>query len=539
MTRFFSVLLIGVSLGTLPACRVTSLVSGYREAQVSDVAENLEQARLAWNIMAEKSPRSFAARQARERYDRAVVTVVKSLRAKEGTDIWGKAIPLEGKHPWSITFDAPAQGAMARTFSLTEFNRCQLADDVKLSGFDQVVARDGIGVPVVLQQDDARRVAQPFHPPTGEFLPATAVLEFPAVASGRPAEARLRFYNPMVVSEVSVGGSSRRMAENLTAPLQLSLTNADADDTGIAALKPSASGEQESQLFLLNRYDPSKVPVVYVHGLLCGPDVWKNSVNAMLADPDLRKRYQPVCFKYPSSLPIPTTAARLRELLKSARDTLDPGHRDAGFGRIVLVGHSMGGLVSRMQTIDSGDDFWKAYFTASPQKVSRKIDSQTRQMLMGSLFFKREPDVKLVVFIGTPHRGSKLADVGFYRAAIDLILFLPKTAKKGLEELAALPLTFVQPELRSFSDHGVGGTENLSTKHPFFEALEKRPIGVPFHTIIATRGQFDFKHGSDGIVPYSSAHLDGAVSEVIVPYPHGCLERPATVNAVTKILKAN
>ncbi|HEX7262156.1 MAG TPA: alpha/beta fold hydrolase, partial [Luteolibacter sp.] len=318
-----------------------------------------------------------------------------------------------------------------------------------------------------------------------------------------------------------------------------SLTNADADQSAAGALKSSASGEQESQLFFLNRYDPSKVPVVFVHGLLCGPDVWKNSVNAMLADPDLRRRYQPVCFKYPSSLPIPTTAARLRELLKNARDTLDPGHRDAGFGRLVLVGHSMGGLVSRMQTIDSGDDFWNAYFTTSPRHVSRKLDFKTRRMLMGSLFFKRESDVKLVVFITTPHRGSKLADVAFYRAAIDLILFLPKTAKKGLEELATLPLNFMQPDLRVFSDRGVGGTENLSTKHPFFEALERRPIGVPFYSVIATRGEFDSKHGSDGIVPYSSAHLDGAVSEVTVPYPHGCLERPATVRAVSEILKAN
>ncbi len=510
------------------------IVNGTRNA-----ADNLEQARLAWNVLQRESPRSLSAQRAQVRYDLAVKEVVKSLHAYEGTARWGKSILLSGEHPWTITFDRPVQGAPQRTFSLAEFNRCQLANEVKLSGFERVVKRDGIGVPVVLIQDNSRRVAQPFHPPGGEFLPATAVLEFPPVTTGHPAEAKLRFYNPMAVSRVASIQNPRPIEENLTAPLQLSLKNSIGVESDIAPLKPSASGEQESQLFFLNRYDPTKVPVVFVHGLLCGPDVWKNQVNAILADPDLRSRYQPVCFKYPSGLPIPTTAARLRELLRSSRDSLDPGHHNAGFGRIVLVGHSMGGLVSRMQTIDSGNDFWKAYFTATPENVSREIDSKTRRMLLGSLFFRREQDVKLIVFVGTPHRGSKFADVGFYRAALQLILFLPKTAKKGLEELATLPLAFIQPNLRKFSDRGVTGTANLSTSHPFFHALEKHPVGVPFYSVIATRGEFDFKHGSDGIVPYSSAHLDGAVSEVIVPYPHGCVERPSTVSAVIKILKAN
>src|SRR6185295_12524098 len=94
------------------------------------------------------------------------------------------------------------------------------------------------------------------------------------------------------------------------------------------------------------------------------PVVWKNSINELLADPELRRRYQPVCFIYPSRLPVPASAARLRELLKRSRETLDPAHHNAGFGQMVLVGHSMGGLLVRMQAIDSGMDFWRSFFTA-------------------------------------------------------------------------------------------------------------------------------------------------------------------------------
>jgi len=103
--------------------------------------------------------------------------------------------------------------------------------------------------------------------------------------------------------------------------------------------------------------------------------------------------------------------------------------------------------------------------------------------------------------------------------------------------LVDLPPAYIQPTLRLFHYFGVEGTENLSTKHPFFSALARHPVGVPFHSIIAVRQGGDFRKGSDDIVPYWSAHLDKSVSETIVPYTHGCVEKPATVQAVMKILK--
>lgn len=42
---------------------------------------------------------------------------------------------------------------------------------------------------------------------------------------------------------------------------------------------------------------------------------------------------------------------------------------------------------------------------------------------------------------------------------------------------------------------------------------------------------------TDGIVPYSSAHLDGAQSELVIPYPHRCTEKPETVHEILRILR--
>jgi len=470
----------------------------------------------------------------------SVANLVMSVEEPGRTFPVGREIRFGGARSWRVTFDVQAGNGSARTLAPSEFDHCRLASTVKLQGFDRVVAHGGLGVPVVLVQDRSPSIARPFHPPHGEFLSATAVLDFPEAVPGHPTEARLRFYNPLTVSELTVGRHPQPLAENLTAALQLSLTDAVFDEEGphkSGQSSPSASGEKVSQLFFVNRYDHTKVPVVFVHGITSDPSVWKNSINELLSDPELRRRYQPVCFVYPSKLPIPASAARLRELLQRSRDSLDPGHHDTGYGRMVLVGHSMGGLLVRMQVIDSGTDFWQAFFTATPREIAGQIDAKTQRMLQKSLFFHREPDVKLVVFIGTPHRGSVLADRDIVRAVGRLLLLLPKAAGNRLQALTELPPAYINPTLRGFHDWGLKGTENLASKHPFFGALAQHPVAVPFHSIIAVGNAHDFRNGSDGAVPYWSTHLEGAASEIRVPYSHECLEKPGTVQAVMKILR--
>jgi triacylglycerol esterase/lipase EstA (alpha/beta hydrolase family) len=529
--RLFSILVAGGVLLGVSGCQ--GLTGAWGGRGLSSV----ERAERAWQAVQRARPGTVAAKTALHEYNEAVVGVIQSLRETEGTAEWGRPMVIDGARPWRLAFDPPARRGSARTLAVADFAQCVVAADVKVRGFDRVVARGGLGVPVVLVQDDPVRAIRPFHPPKGDYLPATAVLEFPEAGSGGAAEARLRFYNPLAVSAVEAGPRSLALAENLTAPLQFSLTDSTLDENGPDRLASSASGEDESKLFFPLLYDPGKTPVVFVHGLRSGPVVWKNAVNELFADPELRRRYQPVCFVYPSGLPIPISAARLRQLLQASRNTLDPGHRHAGFDRMVLVGHSMGGLVARMQVIDSGRDFWRAFFTASPNALASEIDPATRKMVRGALMFDRLPNVKTVVFITTPHRGSEIADLGIVQSVAQLLLAVPKSARKRFKALTDLPPAVIHPALRSFSDWGNNGVENLSTKHPYFEALAKRPMATSFHSIIGVKDAGHPADGTDGVVPYRSAHLKGAATETVVPYPHGCVERSGTVGALLKILK--
>ena len=164
--RSLSLIFASALVAFFPACQGLH-TSAPQRTDAGHTASDLEMARQAWEVMQQEKPGTLPAQNALRMYDHAVLAVVNSLRAKEGTAAWGKEIQSGGAHPWRITFDAPVHHGTARTLSLSEFAHCRVAADLRLHGFARVVAHGGIGVPVVLAQDDARRVAQPFNPPRG------------------------------------------------------------------------------------------------------------------------------------------------------------------------------------------------------------------------------------------------------------------------------------------------------------------------------------------------------------------------------------
>src|SRR5207247_3163601 len=109
---------------------------------------------------------------------------------------------------------------------------------------------------------------------------------------------------------------------------------------------------------------------------------------------------------YPSSDPYLATAADLRQALQNLRTNLDPRHQDKAFDEMVLVGHSMGGLVSRLLTVEGGDDFWGLASTRPLKELN--VQDDTRQELQQVFYFEALPLVKRVIFLGTPHKGSRL-----------------------------------------------------------------------------------------------------------------------------------
>jgi pimeloyl-ACP methyl ester carboxylesterase len=322
------------------------------------------------------------------------------------------------------------------------------------------------------------------------------------------------------------------LAADFTAARQLALDRGFLKGFSLTGLLYPEKVLEESRLYQLEPYDPNRIPVVFVHGLMSDPHIWFNCVNAIYADPQLRARYQPWYFLYPTGMAVPSTAARLRESLNDMRNRLDPDHNDPGMNRMVLVGHSMGGLLGRLQTTDSGDAFWNAYFQKQPEELLLSEDSRTR--LVSRLKFERQPYVSRLIFIAVPHRGSELADKGLVMRLAKLIR-LPIDTLLLATELMSGNVNALNPQIRDWGAYAFLSLGTLSPRHPYLTAMNSKPVAVPHHSIIGKVGDGPLKDSSDRVVPYSSSHLPTG-SEKIVSWWHGCVEHPEVVAEVTRRL---
>jgi pimeloyl-ACP methyl ester carboxylesterase len=297
-------------------------------------------------------------------------------------------------------------------------------------------------------------------------------------------------------------------------------------------------------IYLVEPYQPGKIPVVLVHGLLSSPLTWAPLFNDLRADPVLREKYQFLFYFYPTSDPYLATAADLRQSLSKLREGLDPHHEDKAFDEMVLVGHSMGGLVSRLLTVGGGDDFWR--LASSRPLPELNVDQATRQELQQVFYFAEEPMVKQVIFLGTPHKGSRLSPSPLGRLAVKLA-GTPKQLVTTINDVAIGNPHALEPE--RFEPLATS-VDLLDPASPALKVLGSRPKpdGVHYHSVIGVTHDKTAKlelllagaslnEEGDGVVPASSAHLDSAESEVIVRADHTHVhQHPLAVLEVRRIL---
>jgi pimeloyl-ACP methyl ester carboxylesterase len=452
---------------------------------------------------------------------------------------WSNPLIIAGTtRSFSLRFDekpVSAQGS-GPEWSPSSFDRLIPADAFPLEGYSNIHAAEGVGVPFVLAFEDTEslRKFRPFRPGNDLCVPATAVLEF-----DRPSKSttgvRLHLFNTDHSRTARLQGRTARLAYHLTASVEANLDNPYIRDNGLAGLLNPDKRDKDTGLFGLSSYDPEKIPVLFVHGLNSDPHIWKDAVNEILGQPDLSARYQPLLFMYPTGLPVPAAAARLRESIATFRSQWDPDQNDPGFEQMVLVGHSMGGLLSRLQVVDPGDELWKAFFARPPSEIPW-LSATDRKRISGSLEFQPTPFVRRVVFVAVPHRGSSIADFNLVQFAIRLIKIPQNTANYAATALLQDP-GLLNPALLQYNSLGLRSVDMLSPGHPYFQALEKMPIPVPHHSIIGDRGKGNTPASSDGVVRYWSSSLATAASEKIVPHSHSCTGAPETVEEISRILR--
>jgi pimeloyl-ACP methyl ester carboxylesterase len=284
---------------------------------------------------------------------------------------------------------------------------------------------------------------------------------------------------------------------------------------------------------LLHSYVPRKVPVVFVHGLWSNPCSWRHMIDALEADPLINEHFQFWTFGYSTGDPIPFTAHLFRRDLDELRQKLDPRKTDPAFDRMVLVSHSMGGLVAKMIAVESGDRLWNVI---SDRPVSEMMGEENdRNLFRSALIFGAQRGITRVVYIATPHRGSR-----FDRGPIALVgtrlVRMPDPLRAAHDRLVAQnPPNFFREHFRKGLPTSI---DELEWGSPILTGLAEvaHSPAQKVHSIIAVRSDSPSDQRTDGLVSYESAHIAGAASEKIVSASHLCQDHADVIAEVRRIL---
>jgi pimeloyl-ACP methyl ester carboxylesterase len=286
-------------------------------------------------------------------------------------------------------------------------------------------------------------------------------------------------------------------------------------------------------LSLLHPYVRGKVPVVFVHGLWANPSSWRRMIEALEADPPLRDGFQFWTFGYSTGDPIPYSAYLFRRILDEARQKIDPNKADPAFDRMVIIGHSMGGLLAKMIAVESGDRLWHV---ASDRPFAEMIgEKDDIELFRNGLIFGAHKAIRRVVYIATPHRGSRV-DHGSIQKNGTRLIRMPDPLRAAHRRLVAQnPPNFFREHFRKGLFSSI---DELEWGSPILTGLSElpHPPELKVHSIIAVRPDSPPDHRTDGLVSYESAHVAGVTSEKIVAAGHLCQDRAEVIGEVRRIL---
>jgi pimeloyl-ACP methyl ester carboxylesterase len=332
---------------------------------------------------------------------------------------------------------------------------------------------------------------------------------------------------------VDIGGKQVPLETETTAALAYTMAESPIWQREIGGfLQDVGAIEKGTRLALLTPYRPGRIPIVFVHGTASSPGRWAEMINELGNDRRIGPRVQFWLFTYDTGNPIGYSAMLLRESLKDLVHNLDPDDKDPALRDMVVIGHSQGGLLTKLTAVDTGDSIWRMVSDQPFENLD--VDPEQRELIRKMVFIKPVPNVTRVIFIATPHRGSYIAGSWLAHQAARLIN-LPAT----ITQLGAAVVTRNQAKLKGSFQGMQSSVYGMTPGNQFIDLMLKTPLapGVTGHSIIAVKDpDVPRDKADDGVVEYSSAHIDGVESEKVVRSDHSTQSRPETIEEVRRIL---
>lgn len=418
------------------------------------------------------------------------------------------------------------------------------AADVSFSELREHYKICALGVPLVgiIPADRAQRL--PGRVPvkaSGTVNMLTAVLEFPRDAKAMPV---MRLYPRNDRESLRVGRVNYRLSADFSAGLEIYWNLTRLKEWRFLGLLRPQELRDVTGLSCMETYDPDKIPVILTHGLMSSAATFSNLVNRLMCDPDIRRHYQFWYYNYPTGVAWTITAARLRRDLRHTREVLDPHHRNKNWDRLVLIGHSMGGLITHYNQCEQP---WLILRDASkatqrditPYLNARYVTQPFKQPEFEQLrriFFFEPIKAGLVIYLATPHRGSPIADYGVVTFLRNLVR-LPENLITELVGIATLQQNtlLTNPEKVKSWFTSVGQLSPDSWSIQGLQLLRVRPTRIC--SVIGWDKGKTLERSSDGVVPYWSSHLPGR-EEFIVESSHSVQDEKETARIIVRTLRS-
>ena len=438
---------------------------------------------------------------------------------------------VDGRHIKIILKDE------AKPDSPPGFDQLVPSERLTIRGLRERYVRAGLGGRLVCQQEPDRISAlSRYTVPEKQQVARSAVFKSVSFPEGR---IEILLVDPIKTEQIKLDGRLWEIGGDFSAPFAAIASRTRFIFQRWQGLFRMEHYADRQGIFFLEPYDPEKIPVLMVHGILSSPLMWRDLTNRVMADSVLQKKYQIWHYTYATGYPILTSANMLRQQLDSVNLALRrgglPPHKP-----VVLIGHSLGGLLAKMMVSDSHDLIWNQFFRVSPDRLN--LTPADRDWVEQLMFFKPRHDISRVIFMASPFKGSKTADLILFRFSSRLVRFPAELEGHHYRVFTLNRSLMVQSkENRLIAKRQPSSIDLLSPESPESIALGQLKVAprIPFHLIIGVRHGSNVRRSSDGIVAYSSSHLDGAESELDVKTGHTVTHSPKTEEEILRILELN
>ncbi|SIQ15397.1 esterase/lipase family protein [Solilutibacter tolerans] len=484
-------------------------------------------------------PRAFEDRQTqvRDYYNLASQEVAQRLflhisKADDAQALLGHEFDVDG---WKVRIEMtgmhlPANAPLARELVP--------ASSLAFVGLHSTHRRDGLGAELIAVTDEVRTAAQAPQTDWSE-MPARVVTslvrfdaeELPQLMATR--HVTLASFDPTRFDKVQLHGQTVPLAANFSAGYALWLARSGFNRQSLSSLFGNANSLSRAHLFLLEPFDPNRRILLMIHGLASSPEAWTNVANDVMGDEALRREYQIWQIYYPTNLPIPINHAAIRKTLRSALHHYDPQGTTTASHDMVVVGHSMGGIISRLLVSSSGDGLLA--LTRRDHRLTDESYARVKAEFGEILEFQPIPNITRAVFVAAPHGGTDVAG-GWLGRQISKFVRLPAALQAEVQRL--IDGDDAPPRRRDDSPL-FNSVSSLDRNNPFVRAATDLSISprVTYHSIIARADpEIPIPESDDGLVPYWSSHLDGAASERVITSGHSVQEATEAIFELRRIL---